>query len=201
MTSTESSDSSNEDSSHKTSGSSWKIDLTAFNKTKTKLETAINDSERCGQIMRAYCDGSNTALTKLPWRKDKRASYGINPLEKFFYKPCKSTDADSVPVLNGRHFICLTTNGESIIAELKDRNIDYFKATRYKWGVNAEGSCIATYEQMLFYPRKAWETFRSYCEDCRIEYNDDCTIDAISYRKFKKLKKACKKWLRNNHRL
>ena len=76
----------------------WKINLMAFSKTKTKLYTAINDSTRCGELMRAYFSHQETAFTQLPW-KDKRPAHGINPLVKYFYIECEASNKKAMEVL------------------------------------------------------------------------------------------------------
>ena len=90
--------------------SDWKIDLTSFSKTKVKLETVINDSERCGELMRAYFDKNATAFDRLPF-KNKRPELGIFPLCKYFYQPCKESDTGSMSVLNGAKFVKVTESG------------------------------------------------------------------------------------------
>ena len=194
------SSSSDSDHGHSASKSSdWKIKLSAFSKSKTKLDTAINDSSRCGELMRAYFSHQETAFTQLPWRKNGRAAYGTYPLQSKFYVECTSNDTDAIEVLGGLKYVTRTPIGNGILAELIKDNADYLE-NNIKYG-EEKGNCIATYDQMLFHPRKAFDAFREYCESHDIHDEHNTKIHSIPLDEYKKLIKKCKKWLRANHRM
>ena len=193
----ESSESSNEKSSYAKS-SSWKIDLASFSKTRIKLETMINDSQTCGEVMQAYFDSRHTAFTKLPWTND-RPEYGIFPLQKFFYEPCKKTDKGAVTALQGKTYVRLTKEGEAFADELKNKHKEYFERHKYIWG-KTEGTCLPTYDAMLFWPKKSMDAFRMF-GDFVGAGGDSSKLKTMTPREFKKLVKKCRKWLRANQRI
>ena len=130
---------------------SWKIDLTTFSKTQTKLDTAINDSRKCGELVQAYFNKKHSSLAKLPW-DNERADYGINPLHQLLYAPAKRGEDGSTLALTGNSlYVKLSDAGIAIMSELKTTFKDYFKNNVYTWG-DSKGCCIATYGQIALRP-------------------------------------------------
>ena len=149
--------------------------------------------------MRAYFSHQETAFTQLPWRKNGRAAYGTYPLQSKFYVECTSNDTDAIEVLGGLKYVTRTPIGNGILAELIKDNADYLE-NNIKYG-EEKGNCIATYDQMLFHPRKSFDVFREYCESHDIHDEHNTKIHSIPLDEYKKLIKKCKKWLRANHRM
>ena len=193
--------SSSSDSDHgrgASKSSDWTINLVVFSKSKTKLDTAINDSTRCGELMRAYFSNQDTAFTHLPW-KGKRPAYGAYPLQTKFYVECDANDKDAIEVLGGIKHVKRTPLGNGILAELIKDNSEHLDIS-INYG-EEKGNCFATYDQMLFYPRKAFDAFREYCESHDIHDEEASSIKSISIIEYKRIIKKCKRWLRANHRM
>ena len=182
-----------------TSGKSgWKIDLTSFSKTKIKLETIINDSQKCGELIQAYFDSKSTAFTKLPWDND-RPEYGIFPLHKFFYAPCDKDAAGAIAALDGTKFVKLTLKGKKFIDEIKTTHKEYYQKHVYTWGTK-KGSFIADYDGMLHNPKKSFDALRMFGDHANAT-EDDSSLKAIDPKDFKKMLKKCRKWLRANQKI
>ena len=167
----------------------WKIDLSTFSKTRMKLETELNSSSKVGELLDAYFTKQHTALSRLPW-DDKRPEYGIFPLHRYFYQPCKPNEPGATMGIAPDLFVKLTDGGRAIIEELSTTNSDYYEANIYSWG-ETKGKCIPTYSQMLRHPKQALNAFRRYL--------DNCPANAISHREKKKLIKRSKRWIKANH--
>ena len=173
------------------SKSDWKIDLSTFSKTRTKLETELNSSSKCSELLEAYFDRQHTAFNRLPW-EENRPEYGIFPLHRYFYLPCKDNDKDAMNAIAPNHYVKLTDGGAAFIAELQEKNTDYFNANSYRWG-DIKGSCIDTYFQMLRQPKQALSAFRRYYDTMGSK------IQTMTKRRMKKLVKRSKKWIKANH--
>ena len=156
--STSSMSSSEDDGS--TAKGSWTIELSNFSKTKTMLETAINNSSKRSDLMEAYFGENKSALSKLPW-EDNRPEYGIFPLHKFFYEACSKEDEGAVVAVAPDLYVKYTVDGLRFMNEMKTDEAfsEYFEANKYTWG-NVKGTCIGTYFQMLVYPKLAHKAFR-----------------------------------------
>ena len=138
----------------------WKIDLSTFSKTHTKLETELNSSIKCNDLLDVYFDKQHTALNRLPY-EEGRAEYGIFPLHRYFYQSCKDNDKDAMIVIAPNLYIKITDSGAAFIGELQEKHTEYFNASVYRWG-DVKGSCIGTYFQMLRQPKQALSAFRRY---------------------------------------
>ena len=180
------------------SKSDWKINLSSFSKTKIKLETLINDSSRCSELARAYFDSQNTAFSKVPW-ENSRPEYGINPLQKYFYVQCDRNDKDAMPTLHGLHHVKWTDEGKRFMLELQSIQKKYYETNLYLWGTTS-GHCIASYDQMLFYPRKALDAFRMYC-DYLDTSKSTSSNKSMSQDVYKKLLRRSKRWLKANQKI
>ena len=188
----DSSSSSSEPEFHRTSKrADWKIDLSTFSRTLTKIETEINGSRRCSEMISAYFDKHNDSILRLPW-EESRHEYGINPLHKFLYIACDPNDEHAVATTSSD--LCVKVNEGAIdfIEELHESNADYFAANKYVWG-DERGSCIATYMQILNFPIKAFNAFRRYWDVKRADINE------LTKKQAKRLLKKCSRWLRANH--
>lgn len=176
------------------SKSNWKIDLNTFSKTRTKLETEINNSSKCSDLVSAYFGSHSTALSKLPW-EERRPEYGIFPLHNFFFIPCPANDpkafGDSI-VKN--QSVKLTARGEAFINELKTTHKDYYEANVYKWG-SKKGPCIGTYQQMLLQPKQSVNAFRRYCDSKK------ATITVLTRKQQKKIISKSRRWNKHNHKI
>ena len=171
----------------------WSIDLTTFSKTRTKLETALNSSTKCSELLEAYFDKKHTAFTRLPWEeKTTRSAYGIFPLHRYFYVQADKSDPDATIAISPNLYVKLSDGGKALIAELNIKHTDYDIANPYRWG-DVKGGCIASYFQMLRQPKQALSALRRYFE-C-----NQTSIVTISKKQMKKLVKRCKKWIKANH--
>ena len=76
-------------------------------------------------------------------------------------------------------------------------------STSRKIATNGERKKMPTYDQMLFFPRQAFDAFQDYCEAHSIHSDDNRTkkVNAISKTDYKKLVRSCKRWLKANHRM
>ena len=197
-TTTTNSDDDGDNSSH---SSSWRIDLTNFSKTKTQLDTALNDSTRCGEILSAYFDEQNTAFEKIPWAgSSNRPCRGIFPLHKLFFEPCKKGDDNAIKILEGNHYVTTTEEGAAILDELKTKHKDYFDSNKYAWAAGGPetGNCIGTYEEMLLSPSRSWDAFRAFYNHCK---DTDKALDSMTHDQYKSLKKRCRRWKKANHHM
>ena len=173
-------------------GDSWKIDLTTFSKTQTKLDTAINDSRKCGELVQAYFNKKHSALTKLPW-DNKRPDYGINPMHRLLYCPAvKDEDGSMLSSPTSDLYVKLSDAGIAIMSELKDSFSPYFKNNVYNWG-ETKGCCIATFDQILNHPIQAFNAFRRYLATCKVK--------SLKKSEVRKLIKKCKRWIKANHKI
>ena len=113
--STDSSSSSSEsESSLRTTGGDWKLNLSNFTKTQTKLETVINNSHKCREIVTAYFDKANKKnVICLSW-EEGQPEYGINPLHRFLYTSCEPSDELAVRVSPNGQSVKLTDVGRAI---------------------------------------------------------------------------------------
>ena len=181
--------------------SNWKINLSSFSKCKTKLITAINDYSACGELMRAYFRNGGNTFQNLPW-KEKRPMHGIFPLHKFFYIECNVNEKGAMDSIAGLKHVQYTDDGLSFSTEMQKQNSEYVEKNRYEWG-EEEGTCMPTYDQMIFFPRQAFDAFQDYCEAHSIHSDDNRTkkVNAISKTDYKKLVRSCKRWLKANHRM
>ena len=151
--------------------------------------------------MRAYFDKNATAFDRLPF-KNKRPELGIFPLCKYFYQPCKESDTGSMSVLNGAKFVKVTEAGSKWKIELAtvgSEHRKYFDENTYLWG-ETSGTCMPTYDNMLFYPKKAVDVIRMYGEAFNAS-TDSTKLKCIDPPTYKKLIKRSKKWTRANQKI
>ena len=186
----ESSDSSSSDErSSSSSKSDWKIDLATFSRTRIKLLTELNSSTKCGTLLQAYFSEQHNA--KLPWT-DHRPDYGIFPLHDFFYCPCAVNDPNKLP--HSDLNIKLTKAGRKFVHALKVDHKVYYESNKYKWG-SQTGSCVGTYAQLLKFPTLGVNAIRRVYADLGSKFH------GLKKKKYKKLIKNARKWLRANRQI
>ena len=85
---------------------------------------------------------------------------------------------------------------------MEKQNKKYVDDNPYSWG-DETGTCLASYDQMLFHPRQAFDAIRAYCEfhDIHDVSRTKIQTDTMSLEIYKKLIKDSQKWLKSNHRI
>lgn len=172
-----------ESTKSKRNGKSYRINLRAFHKTKRRLETELRNRDACNDILDVYCTDAKDFEKINPLVTGQ----GSFPPIQAIYEHTREEGIETP--WDGK--ADYTTLGRRILQDMESEE-GIREVVKIEYG-DEMGNSLATPGQMHKYPAKAWRSLERYL----LARRKPETI--MSRKKFKKLQKKTRAWLKEAH--